>query len=457
VAWTSALAVLSVSALAGPVLRDPSPLWQEVSASMVTIGFDSQRAAVIAAWLAAGVVAGVAALLTQRTGLGTLAGAWLFAAAYGLRQVPRLTSNPPILFGFPEQLSRATLARNVVVIVSVAVVVSFMAAASGRALSCLVTGSIGAVVRGVLARRSVLWPRLLAHAAGLVVLTSAVVVTAGMADPIVRYGPDHGIFLPSLPNGAVTTGRIEDRSFFSTAMGEARPYSVYLPPGYSPHGSRRYPVLYLLHGDPGSHHDWPNIGLKGVLDSGIARGAMPPVIAVVPDGNGQLTPAPQWADHLGGGDRIESSVLELVRLVDRTYPTLADRRHRLIAGLSSGGFGAANLAARHPDLFSTAICLSGYFTAQGPVFGGDPSYLSANSPELIVRDHVAARRVDYILVVGRDDGDYLKAADQFNAELSRLGVQHELVLLPGGHQRSVWTTGLMLGLVHVKPQTWPTR
>jgi len=49
-----------------------------------------------------------------------------------------------------------------------------------------------------------------------------------------------------------THGSAVQISVASAALGGRRqPVDIYLPPGYSTHPHRRYPVLYLLHGFPG--------------------------------------------------------------------------------------------------------------------------------------------------------------------------------------------------------------
>jgi enterochelin esterase-like enzyme len=285
----------------------------------------------------------------------------------------------------------------------------------------------------------------------MVAVAAAVLVVAAGAAPLLRYGPAHGLYLPA-GTGLVPTGRVLVRTFRSEAMGGNRPFAVYLPPAYDQQRSRRYPVVFLLHGEPGGYRDWLNLGLAPVLDSAIASGSLPPMIVVMPDGNGDVTKAAQWANAWDGHDRVEDSVLELVGLVDRQYRTLPDRRHRVVGGYSEGGFGAANLAARHPELFGTAISLSGYFTAEGPVFGANPAYQHANSPSNLVRSPGPARRVAYLLAAGDHDGRYRHASEQFAAELDRLGVRHELFLLSGGHEGGVWTNGLVLCLQEVKVQ-----
>ncbi len=64
---------------------------------------------------------------------------------------------------------------------------------------------------------------------------------------------------------------------------------IYLPPHYSAEKQIRYPVLYLLHGYPGTDRDWlMNTNLQKRLDQKIMAKAIPPLIVVFPDMNGPL-------------------------------------------------------------------------------------------------------------------------------------------------------------------------
>ena len=84
-----------------------------------------------------------------------------------------------------------------------------------------------------------------------------------------------------------------------------------------------------------------------------------PSLIVSPDGNSGY-----WSDWYNGGafgpPAYETFVIQqLIPLIDARYRTKADRAHRLISGVSMGGYGAAMLAARHPDLFAAVSSISG--------------------------------------------------------------------------------------------------
>jgi enterochelin esterase-like enzyme len=214
---------------------------------------------------------------------------------------------------------------------------------------------------------------------------------------------------------------------------------------------RRYPTLYLLHGDPSGPYEWLSYGTPALFDAGFVRGDLPETIVVMPDGNGHVTAATQWANRWDGRDRTEDALLELVAAIDREYRTMPDRQYRLIGGLSSGAFGAVNIAARHPDLFGVAMGFSGYYQARGPVFGSNAGYIAGNSPIVLIERSPAARSVHYILTVGAAD-HYRAYMDQFVQQLRRFGVSYDSTVVPGGHQAQVWIDGLVYSIGVIKTQ-----
>ncbi|HVP15368.1 MAG TPA: alpha/beta hydrolase-fold protein, partial [Terriglobales bacterium] len=92
------------------------------------------------------------------------------------------------------------------------------------------------------------------------------------------------------PREATAASRILMTTCPAPSMHEvARSVRVYLPPSYDlpAAASRRYPVVYLLHGWPGGDGNWPGHGrVADTMDSLSARGAIPEMIAVMPNGNG---------------------------------------------------------------------------------------------------------------------------------------------------------------------------
>ncbi len=437
---------------------ESSGAWGALDASLRSLDFDPERAWLIEAWLAGMAFAFLAALITGRPWFSSGSALVFTGLTYVGPLGDRLAHDVPALFGISEQVQSGALHRNQVVVLAVTFLAAIPASATGDLVRREIVHHFRAGASGWRPVKSIV----------LVGATIGSFLLASSVDPLLRYGPSAGVYSPgSLPSRSLanavpttavpptaiaepvpTTGQVRRAVYHSQAMAEDRHFNIYLPPTYGlkTMARRRYPVVFLLHGDPGGPDDWIKLGAMPLFDAGIAQGAIPEVIVVMPDGNGRVTFSTQWANRRDGRDRVEDALIELVTHIDTDYRTVRDRRYRVIAGLSSGGFGAANVAARHPDTFGTAMSFSGYFQAQGPVFGGDPAYVRANSPYDLVADREPARGVRYVLVVGSADPVYRWGTERFAHQLARLGVPHNLELVSGSHGGVMWLAGLEVGM-----------
>jgi hypothetical protein len=142
-----------------------------------------------------------------------------------------------------------------------------------------------------------------------------------------------------------------------------RPVAVYLPPQYDTLGSRRYPVLYVLHGYTGDvaallgSRPWETNVFQWI-DRSIAGGRMPPAILVAVDGFTRLGGS-QYVDSIHNGNYATYTVRDVVGHVDREYRTIAAEGGRAVLGKSSGGFGSMHLVMEHPGVFSAFASHSG--------------------------------------------------------------------------------------------------
>ena len=189
-----------------------------------------------------------------------------------------------------------------------------------------------------------------------------------------------GLMLPGLQAGAtapatasqfadghqmhvLSVKQYDDRDYnvrvLSPDLGRPVDIRVLLPADYAAHPQRRYPVLYLFHGTSGRASDW--------IEAGDAEKSTAPydLITVMPDvgfdGDGGFW-FTNWVDRTTshGPSQFEDYLIDsLVPWVDQNLRTVADRRGRAVAGLSQGGYGSAEMAARHPDLFCSMATFSG--------------------------------------------------------------------------------------------------
>jgi enterochelin esterase-like enzyme len=236
--------------------------------------------------------------------------------------------------------------------------------------------------------------------------------------------------------GAVLTG---------TFPGGARPGYVYLPPHFDT--ARRYPVVYLLHGMPGSPSEYlAGASLVSFADSAIASGRVLPFIAVIPAAGTSTKYNGEWA-----GIWEHHVVRRVVPFVDTWLPTQPDSRGRVIAGLSAGGYGAVDIALRNPGVFGIVESWGGYFTPlrDGPFRHAARSVLDANDPtKLIARAAPLLRkdRTRFFLSTGPGHSHWFtpEATVAFASELRQAGLRPALRLYPTAERE--WSRQLAAGL-----------
>jgi S-formylglutathione hydrolase FrmB len=152
--------------------------------------------------------------------------------------------------------------------------------------------------------------------------------------------------------------RLLSLSVSTTALPGPANVRILLPAGYATHRHRRYPVLYLLHGTSGGAADWTTSGAAEQTTAGLGLIVVMPDIALNDNGGGWCT---DWYNGgaYGKPEWETFHIDQLIPWVDSNLRTISSRAGRAIAGLSQGGFCSMSYAARHPDLFETALAFSG--------------------------------------------------------------------------------------------------
>lgn len=276
----------------------------------------------------------------------------------------------------------------------------------------------------------------------LLLLTLSVLVAASAAAqrdprPIV-LGPDDKPAFAAAPSGfdkpreGIARGKVETVEYDSKSVGTLRKMLVYTPPNYSK--EKRYPVLYLLHGIGGTEREWADNGAPdAILDNLYADGKLAPMIVVMPNGRARKN------------DRAEGNVFEsapafgefdkdllgsIVPYVDSHYPTLADRDHRALAGLSMGGGQSLNFGLTHPEVFAWV--------------GGFSSAPNTFAPEKLLPDAGQGKKFKLIWVSCGDTDGLMGISQKVHQRLKEQGVAHTWHVDSGGHTWPVWKNDLYL-------------
>ena len=173
--------------------------------------------------------------------------------------------------------------------------------------------------------------------------------------------------------------RLETFTLRSELLGAEKSCTIYLPDGFDADTTRRYPVLYLLHGASDTHTAWsePTKGqMQQIVDEAIAEGRSARMVVVMPDASGE--DENHTGRHMGYYNVPDWPYErfffeELMPAVERRYRILSDKGHRAIAGLSMGGGGTATYAQHHPELFGSACPLSAALEPR-PITGAPSDY-----------------------------------------------------------------------------------
>lgn len=220
---------------------------------------------------------------------------------------------------------------------------------------------------------------------------------------------------------------------------------VFKPDSYDTSKEQRFPVLYWLHGSGGSSSG-SAAQVAQRYGEAMRTGKIPPMILVFPNG----LPMGMWCDWKDGSVKLETMFIdELMPHIDRDYRTLAKREGRIIEGFSMGGYGAARLGFKYPELFA-AVSLLGAGPLQadfneapragprgreqvlGAVYGGDMAYYRAQSPWQIVQQNAEKLRSGLLIrqMIG-DRDETLGFNREFKQHLDALKIPHTYRQLTG--------------------------
>jgi enterochelin esterase-like enzyme len=287
-------------------------------------------------------------------------------------------------------------------------------------LAVLLVASVVLAVRGHRRRPGPPGRRRWPGRAGLAAWLTALATLTSLAgvNAYVGYIPTLPALLGQVPTGGGGTGSqvVQVVIGAPTLDVPARAAYVYLPPGYhSPaNASRRYPVVYLLHGYPGGPLDWFRaVPTQQIMDAMLADHLIQPMIVVAPNANGGWMQDSEMLNQVGGPQVETYLTRTVVGWVDAHFRTVAGRAGRAIGGMSSGGYGALNLGLRHQDVYSVILGEMPYGDpgqdALG-LLGGSRALWAANAPRLYIPTMRFRHRVAVDLLTGPDDGQRREAA-----------------------------------------------
>ncbi len=260
-------------------------------------------------------------------------------------------------------------------------------------------------------------------------------------------------WLPPVPADQAVKGWRPGR-FASATLGREAGYWIYTPPGHDS-GRERFPVVFWLHGFNGS----PTSATPFLerLRLAVERGQAPRMIVVSCVDPLHIS---QWTDSKDGGNPVETVIVrDLVPHIEKAYRTIPGRAGRAIEGYSMGGYGAAYLGFKYPELFSAVSILApGMLSPErmskvrdgiifDKIYGRDPDYAVSHSAWTVTRNQVdAVKRWKPLVRLFVGDRDIsMDQSIQYHETLTELGIAHEWGLVPGAEHNTGQTFDLWPG------------
>jgi len=278
----------------------------------------------------------------------------------------------------------------------------------------------------------------------------------GFGGPI-ELGPDDKPAFPDPPAGFnvkrdnIPHGELTPVEYDSKSLGTRRRMRIYTPPAYS--ASRKYPVLYLLHGIGGTDTEWTeSCHANHIIDNLLAEGKIQPMVMIFPDGNSSRTVADLAAPGRGAGAAaggrggmgmdawltpFENDLLkDIIPYVDSHYSVYTDRDHRALAGLSMGGGQTLNIGLVHPETFAW---VGGFSSAPD----------TRQPPSALVPDPSVPKQLKLIwLGCGNKDG-LIRISQGVHTYLKENGVPHIWHVDGNAHDTTEWDNNLYLFSQHL--------
>ena len=254
-------------------------------------------------------------------------------------------------------------------------------------------------------------------------------------------------------------------SIYSETLKAWRAYTVYLPKSYEAEPTKKYPILYLLHGVFGTNEGWfRDQRANEVTDQLMASGEACEMIIVSPNAGGNPY-AGDWNGYFNmpGWAYEDFFYTEFLPHIEKTYRVIGDKQHRAIAGLSMGGGGTTSYAQRHAELYCAAYAMSALMDI--PETGAVPSKEPGDKMTLLndaVKKHsciqyvteaddarkAQLRTVQWYVDCG-DDDFLLERNMEFVQAMRLAGVPLQFRVRDGGHTNEYWHTALFTCLPFV--------
>ncbi len=246
-------------------------------------------------------------------------------------------------------------------------------------------------------------------------------------------------------------GRAECSVIKSEILQRPVRYCAFLPASFDEDKTRRYPVLYYLHGLGDNEQSLLNLGGWDVISDLRRQGKIGDFIVLAPSAGRSF-----YLNSGNGKFRYEDFFIkEFMPQMEKKYRVESTRATRGITGVSMGGYGALRFAFKYPGEFAAGSAQMPALIAElpkdlntggagspgsllGDVFGSpfDRGYFDRNNVFYFARTDSAAslkRMKIYFDVGNNDDYGFEQGAQQLHQLLNSRGIPNEFHVYSGRH------------------------
>ena len=270
------------------------------------------------------------------------------------------------------------------------------------------------------------------------------------------------LYLLNPPSSYADSGRVECNSVPSKILARPVPYCVLLPPSFDTDKSRRFPILYFLHGLGDNEQTFLHTGAWNLVEDLRDKGLLKEFLIATPAGGASF-----YINSFDGKSRYDDFLLrEFFPFIAAHYRVRPGRANCAISGISMGGYGAFHLAFAHPELFSSVSAHSAALIDKLPAFLGpvpnsprsrilggvfgsppDPAFWDRNSPITLARAANLPGLKIYFDCGNQDDYGFDAGAAALDKVLSSRRIAHEFHIYPGRHDPAYFAEHLPASLL----------
>jgi len=247
-------------------------------------------------------------------------------------------------------------------------------------------------------------------------------------------------FIPAFAAERVQCGSVKS-GYMTGPVG----YCAMLPPSYDTQTTKKFPVLYFLHGLGGDQSFLVSSGGWQIIEDMWEQKKLGEFVIITPDADTSF-----YINSKDGRVHYDDFFIrDFIPQMEKKFRLTGTRAGRAIGGVSMGGYGALRFAFKYPQMFvSVAAHMpalleqlpngaanAGFSAFFGSAFGRpvDEAFWKANTPFVYAHNKNLAGLKIYADCGSSDDYGFDAGTRQLDKLLTQRHVPHTIAIYPGQH------------------------